>query len=366
MTVSLTEFDREGSLPIISICIPQYNRTSFVIRAIESFAVQTFRDFEICVSDGGSTDGRQSEVVEALRRSGLPFVFRQAETNLRYDSNLRMSLKIARGRYALLMGNDDGLNGPDSLRALWSDIQKFELPGVIHNNYCDDATGEVMPRIHATGLVGAGPEIAVGHYRDFSFVSGVVLDRELTAELATDRWDGAEMYQTYLGCRIIASGRTLLKRADVMIRKDLVVQGETVDAAVRRPVLRPCPLIVRESTLTRMPALIADAISPHTGSRRDALNARILFQHLGITMPFWLTEWRRVQSWKYAAGIALGLKPDLTARGVPLGWRRGFVWIVYLASAFLWLTVPLRLFDAVKGGLYRLAKRSRSNPSAIT
>jgi len=37
--------------PLFSICIPQHNRTSFLIEACKSLQSQTFTDFEICISD---------------------------------------------------------------------------------------------------------------------------------------------------------------------------------------------------------------------------------------------------------------------------------------------------------------------------
>jgi hypothetical protein len=349
---------KTGKEPIFSICIPQYNRTSFFCKAIATFAEQKLKDVEICVSDGCSTDGREQDVIDALKKSGLSYVYRKAEVNLRYDANLRSSLTLAKGRYCILMGNDDGFNGPNVLSDLWEDIQKFNFPGVVHNNYCDAATGKIMQRIGSTQDLGCGPKVAVDNYRDFSFVSGVVLEREAAQSHFTEKWDGAEMYQTYIGCRMISSGKHLLKRKDIMIIKDLVVEGETVDAAVRRPKIWPCPITVRETTLTRMPGLIADSIAPYSEPNTRKLNESILFQHLGITMPFWLVEWRRVQSWNYAAGFALGLKPSLTAKGVPLGfWRRLKVWTVYVISVLTWLLMPIKLFDLLRSKLYAISRK---------
>ena len=57
----------ENGIPFFSICIPQYNRTSFVIEALRALAGQSFKNFEVCVSDDCSSDGRQSELQQALR-----------------------------------------------------------------------------------------------------------------------------------------------------------------------------------------------------------------------------------------------------------------------------------------------------------
>src|SRR4051812_15316998 len=101
--------------PFFSICIPQYNRTSFLIEACRSLSVQTFRDFEVCISDDCSTDGREAELGAFLQQSGMTFVYRKQERNSRYDGNLRAAIGLACGRYCFLLGNDDALASTETL-----------------------------------------------------------------------------------------------------------------------------------------------------------------------------------------------------------------------------------------------------------
>ncbi len=360
MAVETTEFGRDTATPVFSICVPQYNRTSFFKLAIISYAQQNFGSVEVCVSDGGSTDGRHGEVIGALRGIGLPFVFYRSEQNLRYDSNLRKAITLARGRYCVLMGNDDALNGAHALDDLWKDIQAHSYPGVILNDSCDHTTGRRAMRIRRTGDRGGGPVVAAMHYRNFSFVSGVVLDRSMAQSFSTLEWDGAEMYQTYLGCRIIASSRNLLERGVAFTRKDLVVTGETVDGIARAKRIWPCPIIERRTTLTDFGRLVSAAIAPYSGKALRSLNERIMLQHLGITMGYWLFTYRKLQSWRYALGIALGLRPTRSAEGVELGlWRRLRVWTVYICSCIGGLTIPPSVFHTLEHKLYKFAKSIR-------
>ncbi len=48
-------------VPAISVCMPVYNGKTFLPRAFQSLAAQTFRDFEIIIVDDGSTDGSANE-----------------------------------------------------------------------------------------------------------------------------------------------------------------------------------------------------------------------------------------------------------------------------------------------------------------
>src|SRR2546422_615489 len=90
--------------PFFSICIPQYNRTPFLIEACKMLAKQTFKNFEVCISDDCSTDGKQHQLLGYLEQSKLSFVYQRQKRNLRYDANLRASIGLAAGRYCVLLG----------------------------------------------------------------------------------------------------------------------------------------------------------------------------------------------------------------------------------------------------------------------
>lgn len=356
----VVEAGRVGTAPDFSICVPQYNRTAHLLKAIESYAQQTHRSFEICISDGASPDGRQAEVIDALRPTQIPFAFSYSPVNLRYDANLRSAIGLARGRYCLLMGNDDALLAPDSLARLWADIQVFDYPGVVLSDYRDYATRQRANAIRATRNYGCGPRVAALHFRNYSFVSGIAIDCAAAQALTTDRWDGSEMYQMYLGSRIVAAGRELLEREHAIVLKDIPVGGEHVDSYAHRARVWPCPIVERAIPLGQVGRLVADAIAPYTGSRARLWNLVVLGQLLGITYPFWLTEYRKVQSWRYALGVALAMRPTRTAAGVSLGlMRRAQLWVIYVAATVAGLIMPQRAFGWVKRPLYSLAKSIR-------
>src|SRR5215471_17107235 len=108
--------------PVFSICIPQYNRTDFLMAACESFALQKFRDFEVCISDDCSNDGKEGALLNNLKRLNLSFVYSRTESNIRYDANLRNALSLSKGKYLLLMGNDDALSDSDALQAIHDEL----------------------------------------------------------------------------------------------------------------------------------------------------------------------------------------------------------------------------------------------------
>lgn len=346
--------------PFFSICIPQYNRTDFLLEALRTLASQRFRDFQVCISDDRSPDGRQEEIIAALKRSGVSYKFQIQKENRRYDGNLRGAIGLAEGRYCFLLGNDDALLNENALGRFHDLIEEYGPCGVVISNYQDYRTGVKVNRVQSTGKKGSGPSVAARHFRNFSFVSGVVLDRRAAQAFATERWDGSEMYQTFIGCSIIASGKPLLEIAEPLVRKDISLPNLSVDNYATRPRVRPCPIVERTIPLVQLGRLTSDALSPYVSNvQQNYHNERILRQLLMFTYPFWLFEYRRVQSWRYALGIALGMRPRRLASGMNLSRsRRLMVKGYYCSASLVGLLAPLCLFKYFRPLLYRLAKRT--------
>lgn len=344
--------------PFFSVCIPQYNRTSFLLKALEVLKGQTFQDFEVCISDDNSPDGRQEEVVSFLNEAGLSYSFKHQDTNLRYDANLRASMALARGKYCLLHGNDDCLSSPTALEELYAEIEAYGSPDVVITNFKDWQSGLITRRVQHTGIIGAGPLIAAAHFRDVAFVTGVIFDRDKAQAIATERWDGSEMYQMWVAARLIANSGKLLMLEKAYVSKDILLEGEIVDSYARKQVLNPCPIIPRHMTFGKIGMLVNDAIGPFLkDTDRRTLVEKVYLQLYMFTYPYWIFEYRRVQSWRYSAGICLGLSPHFVVGAPQLGILRTIrLYTVYALICTLGLCVPLTLFDACRPVLYKLAK----------
>src|SRR5262249_26847405 len=158
------------------------------------------------ISDDNSPDGRQNEIIAALRLAGFKYDFYAQAKNCRYDANLRTAISLARGKFCVLLGNDDALFDGGTLARMHDAIETNGPCGVVIWAFQDYLTGVGSNRLRSTGNKGSGPKVAASNFRNFSFVSGVILERIPAQNFVTDRWDGSEMYQAFIGCRIIASG----------------------------------------------------------------------------------------------------------------------------------------------------------------
>jgi glycosyltransferase involved in cell wall biosynthesis len=328
-----------------------------LIEALRTITDQTFRDFEVCIADDRSTDGRSHEIVEYLQESGLSFAYQQNVKNLRYDGNLRAAIGLASGEYCFLMGNDDALASPNVLARLRELLLQHPEVGLLVPNFADFVGGRVTRRVRGTGVLGRGVEVATSRFRNLSFVSGLVFRTDLAKAHATDKWDGSEMYQMYLGSRIIAEGHELLALDEVVVLKDILLAGESVDSYANRPRLSSSAIVERRLPLVQLGQLVDDAIRPHAGRRAPVLAAKIFLQILMFPYPFWIIEYRRVQSWRFAAGICLGMRPRNLLAGVrfnPL--HKAFLCSVYLFVTCVGLLTPIAAFDYCRPHLYAISK----------
>jgi glycosyltransferase involved in cell wall biosynthesis len=352
---------RKAGRPFFSICIPQYNRTDFLIAACATFAAQSFRDFEVCISDDCSTDGKTAALLDYLQGTDMSFVYAGTERNLRYDGNLRNAIGLSAGQYALLMGNDDGLCGPDVLQEMHDEIVGHQPVAVAISNYREFQSGTVYRRMIGTGIVGAGPQVAAATFRRYSFVSGVVLDGDLSRNLATDACDGSEMYQMYLGTRLIAAGGNLLSIDRVCVDKDLQIPGQVVDSYLRRPKIPSLPIVERPLPVGELLRVVASALEPyHSGAAREKNLIEVGGQLYRFIFPFWGVEYRRIQSWGYSLGILLAVRPTRLARGVSFS-RLGMLrlWLMYIVGGLAALVIPVAVFEGLRPWLFSMAKRLR-------
>lgn len=87
--------------PFFSVIIPVYNRKELLLKALESVEAQTFRDFEIIVSDDGSTDG----VEKLFPREGVRFL-QNCHSGMPGAARNRGAL-AAQGRFLAFLDSDD-------------------------------------------------------------------------------------------------------------------------------------------------------------------------------------------------------------------------------------------------------------------
>lgn len=92
--------------PSVSIGLPVYNGDCFLREAIESILNQTFVDFELVISDNGSTD--ETEILcREYASLDKRIIYVRQDRNIGAVENYRFVLKQARGKYFMWVAADD-------------------------------------------------------------------------------------------------------------------------------------------------------------------------------------------------------------------------------------------------------------------
>ncbi|MCG7858622.1 glycosyltransferase [Flavihumibacter sediminis] len=103
--------------PLISICIPAYKRIDYLQRLLASIEIQTFRDFEVVITD----DSPDASVGDFCRNinSSLNLHYFKNEKALGTPENWNEGIRQARGKWIKLMHDDDWFTDENSLEAFY-------------------------------------------------------------------------------------------------------------------------------------------------------------------------------------------------------------------------------------------------------
>jgi glycosyltransferase involved in cell wall biosynthesis len=99
--------------PFVSICIPAYKRVSYLKRLLESIIIQTYKDFEVVITDDSDNDSVKDLVKEYENR--LPIRYFKNEYALGTPANWNCAISKAKGQWIKLMHDDDWFSTPESL-----------------------------------------------------------------------------------------------------------------------------------------------------------------------------------------------------------------------------------------------------------
>jgi glycosyltransferase involved in cell wall biosynthesis len=97
----------------LSIVVPTFNSEAVLRGCVESFATQTFSDFEIVVVDGASTD-RTVALIQELAAKYPNLRWSSEKDGGVYDA-MNKGIRLARGKWLLFFGADDRLCADDVL-----------------------------------------------------------------------------------------------------------------------------------------------------------------------------------------------------------------------------------------------------------
>jgi glycosyltransferase involved in cell wall biosynthesis len=103
-TIDVSDATTPTKSPFLSVCLPTYNRSHSLARAIRSALDQSFVDFELVISDNASTDNTR-EVVASFDDSRIRAVFWTDLASMYANHN--RCVDLARGQWIVFLHSDD-------------------------------------------------------------------------------------------------------------------------------------------------------------------------------------------------------------------------------------------------------------------
>jgi glycosyltransferase involved in cell wall biosynthesis len=120
---------------LVSICIPAYKRVDYLKRLLHSISIQTFKDFEVVI-----TDDSNDESVSQFIASGafdFPLVYIKNPVALGSPENWNSAIRQAKGQWIKMMHDDDWFADENSLQQFAGAAEKNKAVLFIFSGYCE-------------------------------------------------------------------------------------------------------------------------------------------------------------------------------------------------------------------------------------
>jgi len=207
---------------VLSICIPTYDRSSYLLKTLEAFLPQIEpHGIHIYVSDNGSTDSTVKMLTE-FKEDVYPFLsFKSNVANLGIDQNIVNAIAMASSRYVWLFGDDD-IPRPNAVERVLSHLDKdYKLLVVNASSYNADLSVRIEQRRVKLNrdriyLPADHEQLLVDTAGYTTFLGGLVMEKTLwhsiphQAYLGTDYLHVAVAYRYIVGHKAIFMAEPLI------------------------------------------------------------------------------------------------------------------------------------------------------------
>jgi glycosyltransferase involved in cell wall biosynthesis len=113
------------SATLISICIPAYNQTEFLRKTLDSIAAQTYKSFEVIISDDSINEDVKN-LAEAYKEK-FRLIYHKNLSPLGSPANWNKALDLSNGELIKFMHHDDWFKSPDSLHEFFRPFKEKQI-----------------------------------------------------------------------------------------------------------------------------------------------------------------------------------------------------------------------------------------------
>ena len=195
-------------LPLLSICMPAYNRPAWLRRGLESIAESSGEGIEVVITDDSDDDRGKEIAAEVFAQWSGVWRYEFHAQRLGMAQNWNRAIALAQGRYVMVLHDDDFLVAGglgrlrDSLRRL-----EGQYPVMLFGVWVVDEQERVMKRqVFSQDRLLAPREALLQLFSDSSFVRfpGMVIQREAFGEVGFFNPDWREPCDLEMWMRLFA------------------------------------------------------------------------------------------------------------------------------------------------------------------
>jgi glycosyltransferase involved in cell wall biosynthesis len=187
--------------PLLSICIPSYNRPSELGNLLASIDCNPAEvEVVICEDQAPKREEVRAIVTTFVASSVYPIRYHENSTNLGYDGNLRQLVECAHGEFIMFMGDDD-LFVPGALDPFIAFLKQHrDKPYVLRSYLTEHPDGrtEYFRYLPKSQVLPAGEATVAWLFKRSVSLCGFTISREKSLPFATTDLDGTLLYQIYL------------------------------------------------------------------------------------------------------------------------------------------------------------------------
>lgn len=188
--------------PLLSIAIPTFNRAALLQLCLAQLLPQLAavgKLVEVTVYDNASPDHTQ-EVVQSFIAQGFPLSYFRNTENIGSDRNIAQGFNLAKGRYVLILGDDDVvLDG--ALRKMVTLLSSENFGAVFVNAYGYDADfiKEKPIQFFAGQKLFFDANAFINKcFVRATFISSLLINKSICQDLDANKFVGTSLVQTYL------------------------------------------------------------------------------------------------------------------------------------------------------------------------
>lgn len=199
--------------PIVTICIPSYNRPAELLRLLQSIDARSHEDdieIVICEDKSPKREEIRNAVTGFINSSSYDIRYIENTENYGYDKNLRTLISYANGEYIIFMGDDD-LFIPHALDPYIDFICSHKECGYIlrsYENVYQNGKKQVFRYFKNEKIFEPGDDSYITMFSRSVFISGFTIKAQYAKDFESSEFDGSLLYQLYLlaeVCRLYPS-----------------------------------------------------------------------------------------------------------------------------------------------------------------